>query len=135
MNSWDWIVEVNGKNYNFKSTQERKWNQIDNGSVLIKWQHVFLIMCMIMPISGQYTDVYGVIICYITEHLDPTNYLLHFGIIALHELRPRVILRFTLKNIRNNLKQSWTQLLEGETLEDLFDGVYGAVEIHKLDVW
>ena len=39
------------------------------------------------------------------------------------------------KNIRNNLKQSWTQLLEGETLEDLFDGVYGAVEIHKLDVW
>ena len=43
--------------------------------------------------------------------------------------------RFTLKNIRNNLKQSWTQLLEGETLEDLFDGVCGAVEIHKIDVW
>ena len=54
-------------------------------------------MCMIMPISRQYTDVYGVIICYITEHLDPTNYLLNFGIIALHELRPKVILRFTLK--------------------------------------
>ena len=48
--------------------------------------------------------------------------------------RPRVILRFILKNIRNNLKQSWTQLLQGETLEDLFDGVYGAVEIHKIDV-
>ena len=90
---------------------------------------------MIMPITWRYTDVYGVIICYITEHLDPTNYLLNFGIIALHESRPRVILRFTLKNIRNNLKQSWTQLLEGETLEDLFDGVYGAVEIHKIDVW
>ena len=83
---------------------------------------------MIMPISRQYTDAYGVIICYITEHLDPTNYLLNFGIIALHELRPKVILRFTLKNIRNNLKQSWTHLLEGETLEDLFDCVYGAVE-------
>ena len=88
-----------------------------------------------MPISWQYTDVYGVIIHYITKHLDPINYLLHFGIIALHELRPKVILRFTLKNIRNNLKQSWTQLLEGETLEDLFYGVYGAVEIHKTDVW
>ena len=86
-----------------------------------------------MPITWRYTDVYGVIICYITEHLDPTNYLLIFDIIALHELRPRVILRFTLKNIRNNLKQRWTQLL-GETLEDFFDGVYGAVEIHKLDV-
>ena len=63
-----------------------------------------------MPITWRYTDVYGVIIHYITEHLDPTNYLLNFGIIALHESRPRVILRFTLKNIRNNLKQSWTQL-------------------------
>ena len=92
-------------------------------------------MCMIMSISWQYTDVYGVIICYIPEHLDPTYYLLNFGIIALHELRPKVILRFTLKNIRNNLKQSWTQLLEAETLEDLFDGVYDAVEIHKIDVW
>ena len=65
----------------------------------------------------------------------PTKYLLNFGVIALHETRPKVIIRFTLKNIRNNLKQSWTQLLQGETLEELFDGVYGAVEIHKLDVW
>ena len=88
-----------------------------------------------MPISWQYTDVYGVIIQYITDYLDPSNYLLNFGIITLHELRPKVIIRFTLKNIRNNLQKSWTQLLEGETLEDLFDGVYGAVEMHKLDVW
>ena len=50
-------------------------------------------------------------------------------------MRPKVILRFTLKNIRNNLQQSWTQLLEGETLEDLFDDVYGAVEMPKIDVW
>ena len=54
---------------------------------------------------------------------------------ALHELRLKVIIRFTLKNIRNKLRQSWTRLLEGETLEDLFDGVYGAVEMHKIDVW
>ena len=85
---------------------------------------------MIMPISWHYTDVYGVIIRYITDHLDPNNYLLNFGIIALHELKPKVIIRFTLKNIRNNLKKSLTQPLEGETLEDLFDGVYGAVEMH-----
>ena len=50
---------------------------------------------MIMPISWQYTDVYRVIVCYIIDHLDPTNYLLNFGIIALHELRPKVIIRFT----------------------------------------
>ena len=80
-------------------------------------------------------DVYDVIIWYITDHLDPTNYLLNFGIIALHALRLKVIIRLTLKNIRNNLRKSWTQLLAGETLEDLFDGVYGAVDMHKLDVW
>ena len=57
----------------------------------------------------------------ITNYLDPTNYLLNFGIIVLNELRPKVIIKFTLKNIRNNLRKSWTQLLEGETLEDLFD--------------
>ena len=78
--------------------------------------------------------MYGVIIRYITDHLDPTNYLLNFSIIALNELRPEVIIRFTLKNIRNNLRKSWTQLIEGETVEDLFDCVYGAVEMHKIDV-
>ena len=80
-------------------------------------------------------DVYGVVIHYITEHLDPTNYLLNFRIIALYETSPKTLIQFTLKNIRNSLKHSWTQLLQGETLEDLFDGVYEAVEIHKVDVW
>ena len=91
---------------------------------------------MIMPNTWRYTDVYEVIICYITNHLDPTNYWLNFGIIALHEIRPRVIIRFTLKNIRNNRKQSWTQLLlAGETLDKLFDSVYETVEVNKLEVW
>ena len=65
----------------------------------------------------------------------PTNYLLNFGIIALHELRLKGNNKIHSENIRNNLRKSWTQLLEGETLEELFDGVYGAVEMHKLDVW
>ena len=80
-------------------------------------------------------DVYEVIIHYITNHLDPTNYGLNFGIIALHEVRPRVIIRFTLKNTRNNRKTSWTQLLAGETLEELFGCVYETVEANKLEVW
>ena len=90
---------------------------------------------MIMPNSSRYTEVYEVIIHYITNHLDPTNYGLNFGIIALHENRPKVIIRFTLKNIRNNMKVCWTQLLEGDTLEDLFDSVYETVEAKKLEVW
>ena len=96
------------------------------------WKHL---SCMRMPISWQYTDIYGVIIQYITDHLDPTNYLLNFGIIAINELHPKEIIRFTLKNIRNNLSKSWTQAIEGETLEDLFDCVYAAVEMQKIDVW
>ena len=58
---------------------------------------------MIMPNTWRYMDVYAVIIHYITTHLNPTNYMLNFGIIALHEVRPRVIVRFTLKNTRNNM--------------------------------
>ena len=54
------------------------------------------------------------------------------GLFVLHM---KDLIRFTLKTIRNNLRKSWTQLIEGETLEDLFDCVYGAVEIHKLDIW
>ena len=88
-----------------------------------------------MPNTWRYTDVYEVIIRYITNHLDPTNYGLNFGIIALHEMRPRVIIRFTLKNTRNNRKTSWTQLLAGETLEELFANVYETVEVNKLEVW
>ena len=88
-----------------------------------------------MPNTWRYTDVYEVIIRYITNHLDPTNYGLNFGVIALHETRPREIIRFTLKNTRNNRKISWTQLLTGDTLEELFDSVSEAVELYKLEVW
>ena len=70
-----------------------------------------------MPISWQYTDVYGVIIWYITDHLDPTNYLLNFGIIALHELRPKVIIRFTLKILGIILKRVGLNFLKGKPLK------------------
>ena len=90
---------------------------------------------MRMPISWQYTDIYGLIIQYITDHLDPTNYLLNFGIIPINEFNSKVLIRFTLKNIRNNLSKGWTWIIEGETLEDLFNCVYAAGELHNIDVW
>ena len=90
---------------------------------------------MIIPNTWRYTDVYAVIICYITTHLDPTNYMLNFGIIALHEVNPRVIVRFTLKNTRNNRKQTWTQLIAVETLDELFENVFESVKVNKLEVW
>ena len=88
-----------------------------------------------MPFSWQYTNIYSVIIWHITDHLESTNYLLTFVIIAINELSPKAQKRFTLKNIRNNLRKSWTQVIEGETLEDLLDQVYAAVEMQKIDVW
>ena len=33
------------------------------------------------------------------------------------------------------MKKNWTQLLEEEMLEDLFDSVYETVEATKLEVW
>ena len=87
-----------------------------------------------MPTTWRYTDVYAVIIHYITTHLDPTNYLLNFGIIALHEVSPRVIIRFTIKNTRNNRKQTWTKLIAGETLDELFENVFEVVEANKLEI-
>ena len=53
----------------------------------------------------------------------------------MNELCPKVIIRFTLKNIRNNLSKSWTQITEVETLEDLFDHVFTVVEMQKANVW
>ena len=88
-----------------------------------------------MPISWWYTDLYGVIIQYITDHFDPPNYLLNFGIIAINKFQPKVLIRFALKNTRNKLSKDWTQTIVGETLEDLFDHFYATVELHEIDVW
>ena len=80
-------------------------------------------------------DIYSVIIRYIRNNLDPTSFLLNFGVIAINEIHPKVMVRFTLKNVRNNLSKGWTQTMEGETLEDLSDSMYAAVEPQKIDVW
>ena len=53
-----------------------------------------------MPNTWRYTNIYAAIICYITTHLDPTNYVLNFGIRALHEVRPRVIYKVYFKEYK-----------------------------------
>ena len=57
-------------------------------------------------------------------------FLINFRVIAINEIHPKVMVRFTLKNVRNNLSKEWTQTIEGGTLEDL-----SAVEPQKIDVW
>ena len=48
-----------------------------------------------------------------------TNSVLNLGIIALHEVNPRVIIRFLLKNTRN----------------ELFGNVFVVIKDNKLEVW
>ena len=55
--------------------------------------------------------------------------------IAIYEIHPKVLVRFTLKNVRNNPRKGWTQTIEDKTLEDLSDSVYAAAELQKIDVW
>ena len=57
-----------------------------------------------MPNTWRYTDVYAVIIHYITTHLDPTNYLLNFGIIELHEVNPRAIVKIYIEEYKKYQK-------------------------------
>ena len=90
---------------------------------------------MMMPVTWWYTDIYGVIIRYIGDNLDPTSFLPNYEVIAIKEIHPKVLVRFTLKNIRYNLSKGLTQTIGGETLEDLFDSVYAALEPQKIDVW
>ena len=85
-----------------------------------------------MPVTWRYAGIYGVIIQYIADNLDPTSFLLNFGVIAINEIHPKVLVRFTLKNVTNNLSKGWTQTKKGKTLEDLSDSVYAAVEPQEI---
>ena len=54
----------------------------------------------------MYTDIYSEIIQYIADNLDPMSFfLLNFGVITINEIHPKVMVRFTLKNVRNNLSK------------------------------
>ena len=88
-----------------------------------------------MPVTWRYTDIYGVIIQYIADNLDPSCFLLNFEVIAINEIHPKVIVSFTLNNVQNNLGKGWTQTIEGKILEDLSDSVYAAVEPQKIEAW
>ena len=96
------------------------------------WQYH---ICMMMPVTWRYTDIYSVIIWYIADNLDLVSFLLNFGVIAINEIHPKVLVRFTLKNVRNNLSKGGTQTIVGKNLEDPSDSVYAAVEPQEIGVW
>ena len=46
------------------------------------------LICMMMPVTWRYMDIYNVIIWYIANNLDPMSFLLNFGVIAIDEIYP-----------------------------------------------
>ena len=50
----------------------------------------------------SYTDVYHTLVDYIVQDQKNGTYKLNWGIVAIAELTPRVIVQFTLSNVSNN---------------------------------
>lgn len=79
----------------------------------------------------KYDDIYSIIIQYIDKHLGQEQFLLNFGVIALHRTLPRILIRFTLRKIATNSRIQWEAVIEGNTLSELFTAVKEQVEARK----
>ena len=66
-----------------------------------------------------YTDVYQALVDYVMQNMKEGNYKLNWGIVAIAANTPRVIVRFTLKNVCTNRSKMWTTVLVGETIAHL----------------
>ena len=64
-----------------------------------------------------YTDVYKSLVDYVTQDLKDGKFKLNWGIIAIADLTPRVIVHFTLRNVCNNHSKMWMTVLVGETID------------------
>ena len=51
----------------------------------------------------SYTDVYCSLVDYVSPNLKDGTFKLKWGIVAIAELMPRVIIHFTLRNVHTNL--------------------------------
>ena len=79
----------------------------------------------------SYTDVYRALVNYVVQDLKDGAYQLNWGILAIAELTPRVIVWFTLRNISNNHSKMWTTVLVGETMAQLTVSAHNQVNRHK----
>ena len=67
----------------------------------------------------SYTNVYHSLVEYVSQDLKDGTFKLNWGIVAIAELTPRVIVHFTLRNVHTNCSKSWTSVLIGETMAQL----------------
>ena len=66
-----------------------------------------------------YTDIYQALVDYVTQNMKDGTYKLNWGIVTIAAVTPRVIVRFTLKNVCTNRSKMWTTILVGETIAHL----------------
>ena len=78
-----------------------------------------------------YTDVYHSLVDYISQDLKDGTFKLNWGIVAIAELMPRVIVHFTLQNVHNNRSKTWTSVLVGETMAQLMVSMCDQVSRYK----
>ena len=79
----------------------------------------------------SYTDVYCAPIDYVIQDLKDGTYKLNWGIVAIAELTPRVIVHFTLSNVNTNHSKMWTTVLVGKTIAQLATYARNQVEKYK----
>ena len=66
-----------------------------------------------------YTDVYHSLVNYVSQDLRDGAFKLNWGIVAIAELMPRVIIHFTLQNVNTNHGKTWANVLVRETMAQL----------------
>ena len=82
----------------------------------------------------SYTDVYHSLVEYVSQDLKDGTFKLNWGIVAIAELMPKVIICFTLRNVHTNHSKSWTSVLVGETMAQLTISVCEQVNRYKGDL-
>ena len=79
----------------------------------------------------SYTDVYHSLVDYVVQDLKDGTFKLNWGIVAIVELMPRVIVCFTLQNVHNNNSKTWKSVLVGETMAQLTISICNQVNRYK----
>ena len=79
----------------------------------------------------MFTDVYRALVDYVVKDLRDGTYKLNWGIVAIAQTSPQAIVRFTLRNVKNNKSKRWTAVIMGETMTQLTSHVRAQVEQYR----
>ena len=78
-----------------------------------------------------FTDIYRALVDFIVQDLRDGTFKLNWGIVAIAQSSPRAVVRFTLRNVKNNRSKRWTAVIMGETMAELTAHVRLQVDQYK----